>query len=313
MQRPMHFYNPERGNKNALIYSEAHIEETFQKNATEDSLVSFLVKKRWKRGVGYCPQCGPIRISKSKKQKIVSGMLLCSKCKRRVAILSGTLFHGTHKSVKKWFKAIWLMATAEQGLTAYRLQKELGLGSYKTAWRWLRKLRRALPEIRWQKNSGIVVVGSTEIEVFPKKRSKRQRVRILIVARKRHNRIHFVNIVRVNGPSESEIIAALSKFAVKEDIVQTDERKEYKCIKRHGYRHEALSSKSRGKIRYFGIRGVERNLVRWWKQVYRGAADVKYIDEYLREFELRYNFRKIRPRGQIFYWMIGKGLTSRFE
>ena len=43
-----------------------------------------------------------------------------------------------------WFAAAWLVATAEQGVSARQLARELDLGSYETAWTMLHRFRRAM-------------------------------------------------------------------------------------------------------------------------------------------------------------------------
>jgi len=43
-----------------------------------------------------------------------------------------------------WFWAVYLMATHSNGISALQLQKQLGLGSDKSAWLLCAKLRRAM-------------------------------------------------------------------------------------------------------------------------------------------------------------------------
>ena len=43
-----------------------------------------------------------------------------------------------------WFMAAHIMASHSNGISALQLQAQLGLGSYKTAWLLLHKLRRAM-------------------------------------------------------------------------------------------------------------------------------------------------------------------------
>ena len=38
---------------------------------------------------------------------------------------------------------MWFVTSQKNGVTALGLQRELGFGSYETAWTWLHKLRRA--------------------------------------------------------------------------------------------------------------------------------------------------------------------------
>ena len=39
---------------------------------------------------------------------------------------------------------MWWVTNQKSGVSALGLQRALGLGSYKTAWTWLHKLRRAM-------------------------------------------------------------------------------------------------------------------------------------------------------------------------
>jgi hypothetical protein len=55
-----------------------------------------------------------------------------------------TIFHRSHLSLLTWFLAIYAVASHSNGISALQLQAQLGLGSYKTAWLMLQKLRRAM-------------------------------------------------------------------------------------------------------------------------------------------------------------------------
>ena len=52
--------------------------------------------------------------------------------------------HGSKLPLTVWFWAAYLMATHSNGISALQLQKQLGLGSYKSAWLLGAKLRRAM-------------------------------------------------------------------------------------------------------------------------------------------------------------------------
>jgi hypothetical protein len=53
-------------------------------------------------------------------------------------------FQDTHKPLHVWFRAIWYITSQKNGTNALGLQRVLGLGSYKTAWLGLHKLRRVM-------------------------------------------------------------------------------------------------------------------------------------------------------------------------
>lgn len=48
------------------------------------------------------------------------------------------------KPLQLWFRAMWHVTSQKHDASALGLQRVLGLGSYVTAWSWLRKLRRAM-------------------------------------------------------------------------------------------------------------------------------------------------------------------------
>jgi hypothetical protein len=52
--------------------------------------------------------------------------------------------HGTRTPLRTWFWAAYLVATHHPGISAKRLQRQLGLSRYETAWLILQKLRRAM-------------------------------------------------------------------------------------------------------------------------------------------------------------------------
>jgi len=68
----------------------------------------------------------------------------CSGCGHDFTATAGTLFADTHKPLRVWFKAMWHVTNQKNGVSALGLQWALGLGSYRTAWNWLHKLRRAM-------------------------------------------------------------------------------------------------------------------------------------------------------------------------
>jgi hypothetical protein len=45
------------------------------------------------------------------------------------------------KPLRLWFKAMFLMTCQHAGISARSLRKQLGLGSYQTAWTWMHRLR----------------------------------------------------------------------------------------------------------------------------------------------------------------------------
>lgn len=76
---------------------------------------------------------------------------------------AGTVMHGSKLPLTVWFWAAYLMATHSNGISARQLGRQLGLGSYKSAWLLCAKLRRAMVNPDRALLSGLVEVDETQI------------------------------------------------------------------------------------------------------------------------------------------------------
>jgi hypothetical protein len=132
--------------------------------ASEQACLSYLEKTRWPQGVR-CPRCHGEKISKfttaaskrskkyiskrtgeAKDRKIPARTLnecLDSTCRYQFTAKTGTIFSDSHLPLQKWFLAIALMTSAEKGISALQLQRELGVG-YQTAWYLCHRIREAM-------------------------------------------------------------------------------------------------------------------------------------------------------------------------
>src|SRR4051794_33054168 len=71
--------------------------------------------------------------------------------------------HRSHLPLKVWYTAAWLVATHKNGMSARQLWLQLGLGSYKSAWLLLRKLRAAMVDPDREPLAGLVEVDETSL------------------------------------------------------------------------------------------------------------------------------------------------------
>src|SRR5215212_7017241 len=119
----------------------------------------WLLARRWPDGFR-CPACGHDRAWELGRERLT---LQCAACERQVSVTAGTVLHGSHLGLRTWFLAAWLVATHRNGISARQLWLQLGLGSYKTAWLLLRKLRRAMVDPRREPLAGLVEVDETSL------------------------------------------------------------------------------------------------------------------------------------------------------
>ncbi len=89
------------------------------------------------------------------------GLWHCRGCERQISVLAGTVFQDTHLPLTVWFRAMWHMTSQKNGISALGLQRVLGLGSYRTAWMMLHKLRRAMVRPGRDRLQGLVEVDES--------------------------------------------------------------------------------------------------------------------------------------------------------
>jgi hypothetical protein len=87
----------------------------------------------------------------------------CAGCGHQTSLTSGTLFHGTRKPLRLWFRAIWEICVHRYGISTSDLQHVLGLGSYETAWTWAHRIRLAMVRENREGLQGCVQVDETYV------------------------------------------------------------------------------------------------------------------------------------------------------
>jgi hypothetical protein len=120
---------------------------------------AWLSAARWPDGF-VCPACAGVR---GWALATKAWTFECAACRRQTSVTAGTVLHGSKLPLTVWFWAAYLMATHSNGISALQLQKQLGLGSYKTAWLLCAKLRRAMVAPGRAPLAGLVEVDETAI------------------------------------------------------------------------------------------------------------------------------------------------------
>src|SRR5690606_11878338 len=112
--------------------------ELLERGPDEAAGVEVLRGLRWPDGFR-CPGCGGTESVRIRTRRLEQ----CRACRYQASITAGTIFHRTRKPLRLWFLALFFVARHKQGISALQLQKDLGLGSYQTAWAWFHKVRSA--------------------------------------------------------------------------------------------------------------------------------------------------------------------------
>src|ERR671927_134625 len=125
----------------------------------EAACAEWLLEHRWGRGFA-CPGCGHDGYRRLGRKVLT---LQCKACRRETSVTAGTVMHRSHLPLRVWFTAAWPVATHRNGMSARQLWLQLGLGSYKSAWLLLRKLRAAMVDPDRSPLDGLVEVDETSL------------------------------------------------------------------------------------------------------------------------------------------------------
>src|SRR3954447_25436554 len=106
---------------------------------TDEQCREYLFRARWPDGFR-CDGCGHDHAYTLRTRLVYE----CVACRKQHSLLAGTIFEQTKTALARWFLAIYLVTSSKGGIAAAELQRQLGLGSYQTAWSWLHKLRKAM-------------------------------------------------------------------------------------------------------------------------------------------------------------------------
>src|SRR3954466_307014 len=130
----------------------------FEAKCPDDAACArWLLEKRWPEGFR-CPACGHDKGWELGRERLT---VQCAAGERQGSVTAGTVLHGSHLGLRTWFLAAWLIATHKNGISARQLWLQLGLGSYKSAWLLVRKLRRATVDPEREPLTGPVEVDGT--------------------------------------------------------------------------------------------------------------------------------------------------------
>src|SRR5512134_3002015 len=106
---------------------------------TDEQCRAYLFRVRWPDGFR-CSACGHDRAFAPKARLSDE----CAACGKQHSLLAGTIFEQTKTGLARWFLAIFLVTSSKGGISAMELKRQMGFGSYQTAWTWLHKIRKAM-------------------------------------------------------------------------------------------------------------------------------------------------------------------------
>ena len=216
--------------------------------------------------------------------------------------------HASHIPLRKWLMAFSLMCSAKKGISGLQLKRNLNLGSYHTAWRMLKQIRRAMSNIEHGKTfEAIVEVDETYIGGKPRNKNRKddndehhkrgrgtkKKPVIGIVDREKKKVYAKVLLPNKKGKklSGNQILGILNEVCKEKTAVISDEFSGYNILKKTKYIHLRVDHTKEFVRDFIHTNNIES----FWAILKRGIygmyhhVSVKYLQNYVNEFCFRFN------------------------
>jgi len=301
---------------------ELTLDEINQRFATDEDARAYWESVHWPSGA-VCPHCKNAdakriwKVTPNEKKKIRAGLYLCAECNKQFTATIGTIFEDSHIPLRKWLIAWYMICSSKKGISSLQLQRNLGLGSYRTALFMAHRIRYSLQEPEFKdKLSG--TIEADETYVGGKTRGKG-----------RHfmgNKVPVVSLVERGGRVRSQVMRHVTGKNLKEVLksnvepsatIMTDDFPAYRKATKDFASHQAVNHSAKEYVRGLahtnGVEGFFSLLKRGVMGTFHHISE-HHLPLYLAEFDHRHNTRFISDGERTVIGLkksIGKRLTYR--
>lgn len=269
----------------------------------EEAARAHFERIRWPEG-RVCFHCGTINNSTLLKGKSTRpGLYKCKDCRKPFTATMGTIYERSHIPLHKWLLATHLMVSSKKGISALQLHRNLGFGSYRTAWFMAHRIREAM------RNDDTTPMGQGGGDVFadetyfgrnpdmPKSRTPfRSMNQILTLVDRTTGR--SASMVFDGHISAAGVLPILQANIAKEARLITDEGHHYK-LPGKGFAAHGYVSHARGEYVSRDDRSITTNQIEGFFGIFkRGMRGIyqhcgkQHLHRYLAEFDFRYTNRE---------------------
>jgi len=279
------------------------MQEFMDRFSTEEACRQYLHNVRWTDGF-ICPSC-----THTDAWELGRGIQKCKKCGRDISVTAGTVFHGRHLSLRLWFQALWLVVSQKSGVSALGLSRVLGIQE-KTSWKLLGKIRTAMVRIGRERLTGLVEVDEVFIGgVKPGIRGRGAMGKVLVLVAVEDTEKKGFGRIRIEiipDASAASLKTAINHMVEPGSTIRTEQWKGYTTSALEGYEHEVIKRQSLepGEDPTPLVHRVASLLKRWLLGTHQGRVAEKHLASYLDEFVFRFNRRKSKSRGKLFYRLV---------
>ena len=278
---------------------------------TDEACFNYLCLMKWPDGF-VCSQCQHRDAWKMKK-----GAYRCKQCRHDTRVTAGTIFDKTRTPLRVWFNAAWYAVHQKNGVSALGLQKVLGLKSYETTWTWLHKFRTAMVRPNRDRLHGLVEIDETLIggpQSGKRGRGASGKVLVLVAVEDREGTkqkgIGRIRLKVISNASATTLEDAIAEMVEPGSTIRTDGWTGYSKLEEKGYNHIVVKHKEEqlGHDPTPLVHRIASLLKRWLMGTHHGRVEATHLRYYLDEYTFRFNRRKARSRGKLFYELIRQAL-----
>jgi len=261
---------------------------------------------RWPHGP-ICPHCGVVdNATELHGKSHRAGLYKCHACQKPFTAMIGTLFERSHIPLHKWLLAMHLLTSSKKGMSAHQLYRNLGFGSYRTAWFMAMRIRESYRDLFPEESGPLggkdktVEIDEAYIGGLEKNKHRRKRKHagtggqgkeavFALVERGGSVRSHHVPIVN------AKTLRPILKAQLAEGgTLMSDEAEHSKVLGTEYGKHETVKHSAgeyvRGDAHTNTVEGYFSILKRGIHGVYHHVSP-KHLKRYLAEFDFRYNER----------------------
>ena len=274
--------------------------------SAEEACFDYLAAIRWPKGF-ICSSCNGNNFWRTNQRQWV-----CTECRTKTRVLAGTLFQDTKLPLNLWFQMIWWFMGPRNGTSALALQQNFGIGSYRTAWTILSKLRSCMVSPSRLALSGFVEVDQAFLGGINNKEI------VLIAAEKRGSATGRIRLKHVPNETADQVQGFIKEVIELGSTIISDRHKSYPTIVEKGYSLEPQKKP----FSWEEVDGDDDRLLprvgrvaslmkRWYYSTYQGRIDKQSLQPYLDEFTFRFNRRTSKSRGLVFHRMVEAAVRSK--
>lgn len=275
----------------------------------EDAARAHFEKVRWPDG-RTCPHCGVVGEDQStllKGKAHRKGLYKCNACGDQFTATIGTVYEDSKVPLNKWLLAMHLMCASKKGISALQLQRELALGSYRTAWFMAHRIREAMIDTDAGQLGGEGKIVEADETYYGKpaisptlrtngtpflKRKKARNSRPVVALVERGGR---AKVFHVAVADKATVSALVMKNVHPASRLHTDESRLYTGAANVLASHETVKHSAgeyaRGDVNNNSAEGFFGVFKKGMKGVYQHCSE-KHLNRYVTEFGFRHNTRE---------------------